>query len=282
MKTRFLTLFILSIFIISCKNESNDLKYLGEKIPEKAPEKFGAGFISVDSTGEWMLRSTYDGLELYFPRNFYLPNGKRKVRGYFTKFDGQKWIEPEQQRKFRRAPFFISDSVGIMRYNNCIWKTTKKDNMDWSDAVFIDSLDLGKGVTDWHITNEMELFYVQNGDIKRVSITDSGSIDKGKINGFEEFKTRHIGIAPSGDYLLCDGFIEGLNTGWVNLYISFKKAENEWTFPKQLDNSVNTEGEGNYIPKITPDGEVLFYTRQDSTDRGEIYWISTKALEKYK
>lgn len=282
MKPTFLTLFFVSIFVLSCEKESNETKYLGQKIPERQPELFGPGFISVDSTSEWMMSSSYDGLELYFPRNFYLPDGKRRVRGFFTQFDGEKWLEPAQQRKFKRAPFFVSDTMGIMFYNNCLWKTTKRNNLNWSDALFIDSLNLGREVTDWHITKTLELFYVQGGDIKRVKVTESGMSHEGKINGFNDFKTRHIGVSPSGDYLLCDGFVEEINTGWINLYISFRNADNEWTFPKRLNNSVNTQDDANYLPKISPDGEVLFFTRSDSTDRSDIYWVSTNIVEEYK
>lgn len=279
---RILTLIILSILILSCGNELNELKYLGQNIPENQPEIFGKDFISVDSTGEWKMSSSFDGFELYFPRNIYLSNGKRRVKKYYTKFDGEKWITPQEQNKFFRAPYFLSDTLGIMIYKNCVWKTLKNTNSEWSDAIFIDSLYFGRDVTDWHISNDLNIFYVQDGELKKIKIMESGVSKSEKLNGFGDFKTRHVGISPEGDYLLCDGYIEEINTGWVNLYISFRKEENEWTFPKRLDNSVNTKGDGNYLPKITPDGRILFFTRSDSTDRSDIYWISTKGLEKYK
>ena len=282
MRLLILAFFVATIFFSSCENQVKSPKYLGQTISEMQPELFGPNFISLDSTGEWMMSASYDGLELYFPRNTYLPNGRKRVRGYFTKYDGEKWIIPQPQKKFRRAPFFVSDTLGIMRYKNCIWKTTKENGSDWSEPEFIDSLDLGNGVTDWHITKNLQLFYVQDGNLKTAQITNSGITDFEKLNGFGDFKTRHVGVSPKGDYLLCDGFIEGINTGWVNLYISHKIADNEWTFPKHLDQAINTKDDGNYLPKISPDGEVLFFTRSDSTDRSDIYWISTKGLEKYK
>lgn len=282
MKLLMLAFIVATIWFSSCKNQVKSPKYLGQAIPEMQPELFGPKFISVDSTGEWMMSASYDGLELYFPRNFYLPNGKRRVKAYYTRFDGEKWIIPQPQKKFRRAPFFVSDTVGILFYKDCIWKTTKKSGSDWSEPEFIDSLDLGNGVTDWHITKNLQLFYVQDGNLKTAKITNSGIDHFEELKGFGDFKTRHVGVSLNGDYLLCDGFMDGINTGWVNLFISFKVSGNEWTFPKHLDNTVNTQNDGNYLPKLSPDGEVLFFTRSDSTDRSDIYWMSTKGLKKYE
>lgn len=148
----------------------------------------------------------------------------------------------------------------------------------------MDSLDLSRrnGVSDWSITGSLILFFVQNGDIKTAQIKDNKIESTKEIIGFKGFKTRHVGIAPEGDYLLCDGFIEGINNGWTDTYISFKTSSDQWTFPIHLDSTINVKDKGNYLPRVSPDGEVFFFSRQDSINHGDIYWMQTKGLKKYR
>ncbi|MCY1722322.1 hypothetical protein OU798_18355 [Prolixibacteraceae bacterium Z1-6] len=171
-----------------------------------------------------------------------------------------------------------------MESKGCIWKSNKINDTLWAKPVFVDSLDLSSrnGVSDWSITADLTLFYVQNGDIRTARIQNDGIVRGEKITGLKDFKTRHVGVSPGGDYLICDGFIEGINNAWVDNFISFRKAENSWTYPVHLDSTINTKTAGNYFPRISPNGEVFFFSRQDSTNRSDIYWISTKVLEKYK
>lgn len=170
-----------------------------------------------------------------------------------------------------------------MASKGCIWKSNKVNDSVWSKPIFIDSLDLShqNGVSDWSITNDKVIYFVQNGNIKTAKVYADSVAVYSKIVGFDDFRTRHIGISPDGSYLICDGYIEGLNTGWVNLFISFRDPNGEWTFPNHMSSEINTDNDGNYFPRISPNGEVFFFTRQDSIRQGDIYWMSTKGLTKY-
>ncbi len=287
MKTNRFLILIFLLTLYSCNQQSDLIKYLGQKIPTVNPEIFGEGIISVDSTGEGTLSFTADGLEVYFVRYFKDKNGETNgVRSLFSRYNGKIWtdLKDKDREIFYKTPQFVNDTLAIMASKGVIWKSIKKNDSTWSNPVFIDSLDLSwsNGVTDWSITNDLEIFYVKNGEIETTKIIDNKIFPGNKINGFKDFRTRHVGVSPKGDYLLCDGFLEGVNNGWADNYISFKKSESEWTFPIHLDSTINTKNQTNYLPRISPDGEAFFFSRQDSTNYGDIYWISTKGLEKYK
>ncbi len=278
---------LLLFSIFSCNRPSTQPKYLGNEIPFNKPEIFGKGFISVDSTGEGIISVTADGEAMYFVRYYKDENGETNgVRSLYTRFNGTTWTElkDKDREMFYKTPQFVNDSLAIMSSNEAIWKSTRQNDSIWSKPVFIDSLDLGQktGVTDWGITKTLELFYVQNGDLKTAQIDEGKVLESNSNEGFKDFKTRHIGVAPNGNYLICDGFIEGINNGWVDNYISFRITDYEWTYPVHLDSLINTKNQGNYLPRISPDGEVFFFSRQDSLNNGDIYWISTREFEKYK
>lgn len=284
---RFLSLVLCLNSMVLTPVLAQSPKYLGQSIPENQPEIFGEGFISTDSAGEGTISVTADGLGLYFTRYFKDKKGENVgAKSLYSRFDGTKWIalRNKDRANFYRTPQFVNDSLAIMASKGCIWKSIRQNDSLWSHPIFIDSLDLSwnNGVTDWSVTKTLKLFYVQNGEVKTAQIKWNKVLDEGPITGLKEFKTRHIGVSPGGDYFVCDGFVEGVNNAWVDNYISFKKRNQEWTFPAHLDSTINTRQQANYLPRISPDGEVFFWCRQDSINHGDVYWLSTKELLKNK
>lgn len=288
MKVKLLLSLISLLTLLSCSQERiKTSKYLGQKIPIDQPELFGEGIISVDSTSESMISVTNDGLALYFTRYFKDENGKTNgVKSLYTRYDGTAWtnLKLKNKKMFYRTPRFVNDSLVIMAHKGCIWKSTKANDTIWTEPEFVDSLDLSRknGVSDWSITQDLTFYYIQNGDIKTTRIDNGKIINDKKLQGCEGFKTRHIGVSPKGDYLICDGFIEGINNGWVDNFISFYKPDDSWSFPVHMDSTINIKNFANYIPRISPSGDVFFFSRQDSTNRSDFYWMSTQGFEKYK
>ncbi|WP_346864315.1 hypothetical protein [uncultured Draconibacterium sp.] len=287
MKPKQLIFLILVLILFSCTQQSKPPTYLGQNIPFEHPEIFAKGMVSVDSTSESMISVTNDGFAIFFMRYFKDEKGNTNgVQSLYTRFDGKKWTDLKQKDRemFYRTPRFVNDSLAIMESNACIWKSKKVNDSTWTKPVFVDSLDLSRqnGVSDWSITADLTLFYVQNGDIVTSRIENDQLDESKKIAGFEGFKTRHVGVAPAGDYLICDGFLEGVNNGWVDNFISFRKTDASWTFPVHMDSTINTKGEGNYFPRISPDGAVFFFSRQNSANLSDILWLSTKGLDSYK
>jgi Tol biopolymer transport system component len=75
-------------------------------------------------------------------------------------------------------------------------------------------------------------------------------------------------IAPDGDYLLFIRYdMPAHMDGGRGMYISFRTADGQWTPAK------NTGVYGS-LPKVTPDGRYLFFSRG-----GEIYWMDAGIIE---
>jgi hypothetical protein len=68
--------------------------------------------------------------------------------------------------------------------------------------------------------------------------------------------------------------------GSSDIYISLKNTKGEWSEPKNLGSSVNSEF-SEYGATITPDGKYLFFTsNRNGTE--DIYWVSAKIIEGIK
>jgi hypothetical protein len=86
-------------------------------------------------------------------------------------------------------------------------------------------------------------------------------------------------VAPDGRFLVFhSGRAGGL--GAVDLYVCFPDGKGEWTPPVNLGADFNTDAD-EYGAALSPDGKYLFYVRH-SPQRGDIYWVSTSALEKFR
>jgi Tol biopolymer transport system component len=78
-------------------------------------------------------------------------------------------------------------------------------------------------------------------------------------------------IAPDESYLLFIRYdMPASIDGGRGLYISFKREDGSWTPVK------NTNLNGS-LPKITPDGKYLFFSKG-----GDIYWVDAKIIESFE
>jgi hypothetical protein len=85
-------------------------------------------------------------------------------------------------------------------------------------------------------------------------------------------------IAPDESYLI---FSSGRrdNHGGGDLYVSFRNADGSWTDPISLGEAVNTDKQERF-PAISPDGQYLFFTRPTPGHSHDVFWVSTKVIEK--
>jgi hypothetical protein len=86
-----------------------------------------------------------------------------------------------------------------------------------------------------------------------------------------EYSESKTYIAPDESYLLFHryGMPESINGG-RGMYISFRREDGSWT-PAKLT------GIDGSIPKVTPDGKYLFFSRG-----GDIFWMDGKIIEELK
>jgi hypothetical protein len=65
-----------------------------------------------------------------------------------------------------------------------------------------------------------------------------------------------------------------------DLYVSFRKKDGFWTEPENLGEEVNTIG--GVALTLTSDGKYLLFTGKGNEHNSDIYWVSTKTIEKLK
>ncbi len=88
-------------------------------------------------------------------------------------------------------------------------------------------------------------------------------------------------IAPDESYLIFTSYRPG-GMGDADLYISFRNRDGSWTRSSNLGHPVNTKFQDDYA-SVSPDGKYLFFASdRDSKGSTDIWWVSTKLIEKIK
>jgi hypothetical protein len=157
-----------------------------------------------------------------------------------------------------------------------------------------------------------------NADEPEISVSGSGSLffSSNRAGGYGDvdiysaklingtYKVDNIGpgintssadecpaIAYDESFLVFDSWRNGYN-GLNELFVSFKKKDGSWTYPKILGPAVNTNQLDIY-PNITPDGKYLLFTRREasrpSSDGSrpsslfsKLYWVSIQLIDSLK
>lgn len=98
-----------------------------------------------------------------------------------------------------------------------------------------------------------------------------------------EFSEFDLLIAPDESYIV---FVSNRPGGHEfmdyrhDLYVAFRKKDGSWTKPKNLGKDVNTIG--GVALTLTSDGKYLLFTGKGNEPNCDIYWVSTKIIEKLK
>jgi len=126
-------------------------------------------------------------------------------------------------------------------------------------------------------------------DIYRVPIGDHGfgvAESIGPPVNTPGYTENEPAVAPDGSYMVfySAGRPDNLSSEMVgDLYISFRHDDGTWTEPQHIDEPINSAAEENW-PRISHDGKYLFFSsnRRDGAELPDLYWVSTKAFEKYR
>ncbi|MEL6483923.1 MAG: putative Ig domain-containing protein, partial [Bacteroidota bacterium] len=90
-----------------------------------------------------------------------------------------------------------------------------------------------------------------------------------------------IFVSPQEDYLIFCSYTD--NITWMDLYISYRDANNQWTTPQRVDASINSK-DWDRRPYVSMDNQFLFFTRLQIEETGlkesDIYWVKTSKLFK--
>ncbi len=87
-------------------------------------------------------------------------------------------------------------------------------------------------------------------------------------------------ISPDESFLIFHSDRPG-GPGRMNLYISFRDEEGNWTQAVSMGESVNPEGATTYCGRVSHDGRFLFFHRIEGDERNA-YWVSAEVIEQLR
>lgn len=209
-----------------------------------------------------------------------------------------------KDRLYEGEPFITQDgktmyfTVVLPPPAGQIWQSNiyrvQKTTKGWSSPELLDTI-INSGASEWHVslTNNNVMYFTTekekwtsalHGDIYRAELRGNTFINVTKLPApiNTDYNDSDPLIAPDESFLIFhsdrpNGF------GEHDLYISFHK-NGKWTGPKNMGKDINSPG-WEMAPTLTPDGKYLLFTRRKAmvtSEPAQIYWVSTRILEKYK
>ena len=301
------TYWISADIIQSLKQSS--LAY-GLSAPTLEPELFLFELVGNDDA-QLALEMSPTGDELYFTR--------ARIQDQDISFELQRsmlvnnqWTQPERvsfgseygdmeaffNRSGQRLYFFSSrpgpgTTEPVQTMN--LWYVEKKTNAWGAPQMLGKPGSLAKYGWSAALLDDRTLYFTARphenpglADIYEVSITD-GSFGEpmsiGAAINSVEYTENEPAIAPNGDYLVfySAGRPDNLSSEMLgDLYVSFRGDDGKWLDAVHIEAPINSAAEENW-PRISPDGKFLFFSsnRREGTEFPDLYWVSTKALQKY-
>jgi len=290
-KAAIVTIIILMMSIafslISAENfSSSGEPYLGQNPPGTTPEYFGAGIIDNDER-VFAITFSPDGKECFYTKTF----DDNTIMT--TKEENGKWLEPKiaffSGKTFDFEPHITPDGTklifgsdralpGTAEKGMHQW-TLKKTDSGWSEPEPMGS-PFDQGFCMYvSVANSGNIYFTGQGAIYESKYIDGKyfSPEKPDYNINALPAAAHPFIAPDESYLLFDAQPQDGNS---ELYISFKGDDNTWLKAVKLDSTFNTSA-NELCSFVSRDDKYMFFSRM-SPGKGDIFWVDTKALEKYK
>jgi hypothetical protein len=283
---------ILSVFqMLSCINNSQNYSeiFLTEITPTDLPIEFMSHLIPSDKIVHKGIFSS-DLNEYYYTLS---DKGFKQFDVYVITKSKNKWSNPE--KAFYNSNFSEHGMSFSPNGKSIYFSSTRPTNIDgipatwhiwrsdkvkggWSEPVFIDIPNLRhKLVSHPTITIFGTLyFHSSNLDYSEMEIYHSNHINgeyqpaiKTSISTTNDDSLRCTPyVSPNEDYLLFASIEDQLD-----LMISFRDGDGNWSGTRKLGNSINIDGQGN--PYITPDDKFLFYTSGKANGEDwKVKWVN--------
>lgn len=264
-------------------------EYVGQKPPERIPELFAPGIVSQNKNEHSMLVFGPDMDEIYWSPEYGAPitfmkrinnrwTAPRPVSFTFDRLDSEPVMSQDGKKLFflSRRPVDENDE----REKERIW-VVERQGYEWGDPKPVER----ELTTHWQfsIAGNGTLYFGGNGDSPREysDIYRSRCID-GKYSEPENLgpavNSEHHDMQPYIDPEERFIIISRLGAdpgGRKGLYISYQKSDGTWTAAQRMSETVNDEGACN--PYVSPDGKVLFFSRNN-----DYYWVSTQGIDELK
>ncbi len=171
---------------------------------------------------------------------------------------------------------------------NFLW-SVKKTDTGWSVPQPLDSVISKGGEYSPSITNNDNLYFTYGPfrspdwniliakDIRGSNTEPSQLPPTINTSGYEDGPF----VAPDESYLIFESDRPGGIGGSIDLYISFKSKNGDWTTPVTLGPGVNSSAAERFA-RVSPDGKFLFFGSNRRQIQGkpnfDIYWISASVI----
>lgn len=275
-------------------------EYLGQRPPSTDPEVFAPGIVS--DTSLWnhcQVAISPKGDEIYWSAwmNKYPPSdpkyGKATEQILFSRLENGVWTKPQLAEFVKDfltvsngGPVFSPDGNKLYFYSNRIggfgdldaWCVERIDSR-WSTPI-----NLGKPYNSIG-TDLTPAFSAKGNAYKNFHETIKYKYENGVFSNpdtiviYNGFNLRFPPyVSPDESYIIFAANKEG-GFGSLDLYISFKNASNQWGYPINMGDKINTPGVERF-PIVSPDGKYLFFIRGAETQY--LYWLSTAVFDDFK
>lgn len=88
-------------------------------------------------------------------------------------------------------------------------------------------------------------------------------------------------MSPDESYLIFTSPSRAVGHGGYDLWVCFRRTNNTWTEPVNMGANVNTSLD-EYGPRVSSDGNYLFFTRDNGSTLMDIYWVSAGIIDSLK
>ena len=282
--------------------------YLGQPLPQLAPERFAPGLVSTDAI-ELNAVFTPDLQEVFFARWVDGVPGlfhAERIRGAWT--------------PSRPLPLFPTDrgtvAVDMMvsydgtelvflgthphpddngKPTGDIWRS-RRVNGKWATAEVIPA-PVSTGASEGYPTmvGDGSLYFTSDrpggpgrSNLYRAQRQKDGSFASPVLVPPPISTAQGIGdvfVAKDESYLVFSSRRPpGLGNG--DLFVSFRRPDGGWGEPAHLGHGINTAFT-DFCPMVTPDGKYFFFSRRHGATwaeatAGDVYWMDAKVLEAYR
>jgi hypothetical protein len=263
--------------------------YLGQKPPGDKAELFAPGIVS-NCMQHSSAYFSPDGKEVYFSRMLPLPSVIMCM-----KEENDVWTKPRVAVE-GLTPFLSPDGKKLYFSRDwALWVVEKTENGLSEPKKLGNAVNFQKRQDGPSITNDGTLYfcsmYGDHDGIYRAELSDGDYVQREKLgSGINSGNVDGLPfIAPDESYLIFTSFRSG-SIGMSDLYISFRKHDGMWTFPKNMGPEINSEAKEGY-PYVTVDGKYFFFcsNRVSALNRnripdgpGNVYWIDAKIISELK
>lgn len=267
--------------------------------PGSIPQIFEPGIISLDNRLETYPAFSPDGNEIFFTvvnatwlqgkilhsinQNGIWSEPDTAIFSNNNYINWESFISPDGNKQFFASNRPPSSNIDI-------WMVERTTDTTWSDPVRLDN-PVNSNAEDGSacVTTNGTLYFKSRrgggigGSWLYRSPLINGSYSQveslGNLINTGPQETEPF-MATDESYLIFTSNARPGYDGW-DLWICFRKADSSWTEPVNMGSQINTAA-NEYGPRVSPDGNYLFFTRENAGNTMDIYWVSSGIIDSLK